>query len=192
MATLLNRGCPVDSRDYDGATRAARPDCPAPPARTACTACTVCRPPLPLPAPPRPLGSSHPLVHLGPTRRPAGRTALFVAAVNGRTDAARLLLAAGADPNARNSFGSCPLLEACLSGHEEVAELLFAAGARPLRALGYRACRQGGVAGRRDGVKARGRPTGGCCHVSTRPPSPPTRPRSRPARPPPTTARRPP
>jgi len=41
---------------------------------------------------------------------------------------ASLLLAAGADPNARNSFGSCPLLEACLSGHDAIVDILLAAG----------------------------------------------------------------
>lgn len=51
-----------------------------------------------------------------------------MAAANGRAEAARALLEAGADANARNSFGSCPLLEACLSGHDDVVGILLAAG----------------------------------------------------------------
>lgn len=41
----------------------------------------------------------------------------------------RCLLEAGANPNALNSFGSCPLLEACRSGHDNICDLLVHAGA---------------------------------------------------------------
>ena len=48
-----------------------------------------------------------------PARAQDNRTALAVAAVNGQTEAVKLLLQAGANPNLASSSGVTPLLEAC-------------------------------------------------------------------------------
>ena len=51
------------------------------------------------------------------------------AAIGGDIEAVKELLAAGADVNAGNSFGSTPLHAAALNGHKEIVELLTANGA---------------------------------------------------------------
>lgn len=58
-----------------------------------------------------------------------GETALSIAAQNGRAGSARVLLEAGADPNARNNDGSAPLHRAGES--PETMRLLLAWGADP-------------------------------------------------------------
>jgi ankyrin repeat protein len=64
-----------------------------------------------------------------------GVTALHEAAQSGDADTVRMLLDAGADPNARTgtlddgSTGKSPLDLARKAGHEEVAALLLARGA---------------------------------------------------------------
>jgi len=62
-----------------------------------------------------------------------GFTALHHAAEAGSLDAARVLLAAGADPAHRNNEGQKPSERARLEGHSDVAELIEAAerGTRP-------------------------------------------------------------
>ena len=57
------------------------------------------------------------------------RIALHTAAQMGRDEMVRELLAAGADPNARNLLGCTPLCLAVDWGHYEVCEALLAAGA---------------------------------------------------------------
>ena len=56
-------------------------------------------------------------------------TALREAAVNGRADVVRLLLAAEADVNAQNQDGSTALMWAAVNGHADVVRLLLAAEA---------------------------------------------------------------
>jgi ankyrin repeat protein len=56
-----------------------------------------------------------------------GRTPLYLAAENGRKQVAELLIAKGADVNAKNGF--TPLHRAAYQGHKEIAELLIANGA---------------------------------------------------------------
>lgn len=56
-------------------------------------------------------------------------TPLFCAAVNGDAEAAALLLAAGADPDARGSDGTTPLHGAAESGNVEIIRSLLARGA---------------------------------------------------------------
>lgn len=53
----------------------------------------------------------------------------MVAAMSGHLDVVRVLVAAGADVNARAADGSSALLEAVLWRHDEVAEWLLAHGA---------------------------------------------------------------
>lgn len=68
----------------------------------------------------------------GAARRPNrhGTTPLHWAARNGRAGAARLLLQAGADPNAADSLGCPPLFYAAYwGGHKELVDLLLSAGA---------------------------------------------------------------
>ncbi|WP_411084291.1 ankyrin repeat domain-containing protein [Streptomyces sp. cmx-18-6] len=62
-----------------------------------------------------------------------GTTALYLAAVQNRPAAVRLLLAAGADPDRASGDGSVdlPLCGAACGGHTEVVEALLSAGARP-------------------------------------------------------------
>jgi ankyrin repeat protein len=62
---------------------------------------------------------------------PGGMTALSFAAREGRLDAARLLLDAGADVNAREANGITPLVMAITNRHTPVAALLLARGADP-------------------------------------------------------------
>jgi ankyrin repeat protein len=58
-------------------------------------------------------------------------TLLHEAADFGRVDAARILLANGADPEARDRYGRAPLHLAAREGHPEVVELLVEKGAKP-------------------------------------------------------------
>ncbi|MEW1611877.1 MULTISPECIES: ankyrin repeat domain-containing protein [unclassified Streptomyces] len=62
-----------------------------------------------------------------------GTTALYLAAVQDRPGAVRLLLAAGADPDRASGAGAgdLPLCGAACGGHTEVVEALLSAGARP-------------------------------------------------------------
>ncbi|MFI1929537.1 ankyrin repeat domain-containing protein [Streptomyces sp. NPDC020330] len=62
-----------------------------------------------------------------------GTTALYLASVQDRLEAVRLLLAAGADPNRASGPGASdlPLCGAACGGHTEVVEALLSAGARP-------------------------------------------------------------
>jgi uncharacterized protein len=62
---------------------------------------------------------------------PGGMTALSFAAREGRLDAARLLVDAGADVNAREANGISPLVMAITNRHTPVAALLLARGADP-------------------------------------------------------------
>lgn len=58
-----------------------------------------------------------------------GLTPLHSAAILGRADITRLLLDAGADPDARDAGGSTPLHRAFAAGHVTVARILLDAGA---------------------------------------------------------------
>ncbi|MEI7029835.1 ankyrin repeat domain-containing protein [Streptomyces pratensis] len=62
-----------------------------------------------------------------------GTTALYLASVQDRPGAVRLLLAAGADPDRASGPGASdlPLCGAACGGHTEVVEALLSAGARP-------------------------------------------------------------
>ncbi|MEU5436946.1 ankyrin repeat domain-containing protein [Streptomyces sp. NPDC020719] len=62
-----------------------------------------------------------------------GMTALYLAAVENRPGAVRLLLAAGADPERASGpdAADLPLCGAACGGHTEVVRSLLAAGARP-------------------------------------------------------------
>jgi ankyrin repeat protein len=59
-----------------------------------------------------------------------GNTELHIAAVQGSTDMARLLVECGADVNAINEYGHTPLYYAARHGHRRTADALIAAGAR--------------------------------------------------------------
>jgi ankyrin repeat protein len=65
------------------------------------------------------------------TPAPGGMTALSFAAREGRLEAARLLIDAGADVNAPEANGIGPLLMAISNRHTPVASLLLARGANP-------------------------------------------------------------
>ena len=58
-----------------------------------------------------------------------GRTPLHIAAEEGHKEIAELLIAKGADVNAKDSVGFTPLHEAAFYGQNEIAELLIAKGA---------------------------------------------------------------
>jgi ankyrin repeat protein len=63
---------------------------------------------------------------------PAALDEAFVLACrNGHTDVARVLLARGADVNARGFFAATGLHWAAINGHEETVRFLLAAGADP-------------------------------------------------------------
>jgi ankyrin repeat protein len=66
---------------------------------------------------------------LGPASTRGG-SALHIAAALGETDVARVLLDAGADPNALSRDGDAPLHYAAKGGHADVADLLVERGAR--------------------------------------------------------------
>ncbi len=66
----------------------------------------------------------------GGGERIAGKSALMWAAERGEAGMARMLLEAGADPNARDERGWSALMWAARGGSEEMAELLARAGAR--------------------------------------------------------------
>jgi hypothetical protein len=59
-----------------------------------------------------------------------GRTALMLAVMQNRLDAARLLLDRGADPNVADNSGRTPLQQAKQARHGEMAAMLERAGAR--------------------------------------------------------------
>jgi ankyrin repeat protein len=59
-----------------------------------------------------------------------GNTELHIAAVQGSTEMARLLVECGADVNAVNEYGHTPLYYAARHGHRRTADALIAAGAR--------------------------------------------------------------
>ncbi len=61
-------------------------------------------------------------------RSPAGTTPLHVAALRGDRNAVRVLLDAGADPNAVDERGCTPLHEALKHPHLQVVRMLVAAG----------------------------------------------------------------
>ena len=56
-------------------------------------------------------------------------TALHLAALAGQDEVAKLLVAAGADVNARKGDRTCPLHDAAQSGSKTIAALLLAKGA---------------------------------------------------------------
>ncbi|CAI5474493.1 unnamed protein product [Closterium sp. Yama58-4] len=60
-----------------------------------------------------------------------GRTALHMAAANGHTEIARLLIQRGAPVNAVNRQGNTPLHWAAVNGRDSMVHLLIAAGANP-------------------------------------------------------------
>jgi len=65
-------------------------------------------------------------------RTPLGATPLHHAAMNGESGPAKALLAAGANPNARDMDGRTPLHMAAFSTRKDNAMLLLRAGADPL------------------------------------------------------------
>lgn len=65
------------------------------------------------------------------TRGLFGDTPLHTAAVWGDVNAGRILLDAGADPNAKGEHGYTPLQEAVSQGKQTFVELLLANGADP-------------------------------------------------------------
>ena len=58
-----------------------------------------------------------------------GETPLLWAARFGQSQVAELLIAEGADVNAKNVVGQTPLHWAAMAGHKEIIELLIAVGA---------------------------------------------------------------
>jgi len=63
-------------------------------------------------------------------KQPGGNTPLTIASAKGRSDIARLLLAAKADVSAADDNGKTALMLALENGHQEVAKLLTSAGAK--------------------------------------------------------------
>jgi ankyrin repeat protein len=64
-------------------------------------------------------------------RDAAGRTALMLATLQGKTDAVLALLAHGADPNAVDASGTTPLQAATAGGQTAIVTALQRYGARP-------------------------------------------------------------
>lgn len=81
------------------------------------------------PAKARQLLRQHPT--LKDARWLCGETCLHFLAVEGFTDAARLLIELGFDVNAPNEFGDAPLVDVAQVGKLEIAEVLLAHGANP-------------------------------------------------------------
>ncbi len=65
------------------------------------------------------------------TRTDDDQSPLMVAALAGRTEMLRLLLARGADPDARDKFGGTALMTAAWKGQAEAISALLQRGARP-------------------------------------------------------------
>lgn len=63
-------------------------------------------------------------------RDDSGRTALMLATLHGRTEAVKVLLSAGADPNAADANGTTPLQAALEGDQPAIADALRRAGAR--------------------------------------------------------------
>lgn len=61
--------------------------------------------------------------------QPDGMTALFWAVYYDKTDVARLLLNAGANPNAESRYGLTPLIQAAMNGNSDMITMLLDAGA---------------------------------------------------------------
>jgi ankyrin repeat protein len=59
-------------------------------------------------------------------------TTLGFASQQGLVKTVRVMLAAGADPNQRDTWGGTPLLHATRRGHHQIIQLLLKAGAQPL------------------------------------------------------------
>ena len=66
------------------------------------------------------------------SRTALGSTPLHLAATNPDTSAMKALIAAGADPNARDNEGATPLHMAAYSSRAKNTQLLLEAGANPL------------------------------------------------------------
>ena len=113
VSLLLARGASVDAKTRTGAQPAARP----PGAGGGSHGVGIVRGGVP------PQGEQPPA--------PGGMTALSFAAREGRLEAARLLLDAGADVNAREANGISPLVMAITNRHTKVAAMLLARGADP-------------------------------------------------------------
>ena len=73
------------------------------------------------------LAKEHP--ELYDTKGSDGMTPLHIAAALGQKDTAQLLLAKGADVNAKSNDGDTPLHVAAITNNKDVAELLLAKGA---------------------------------------------------------------
>lgn len=58
-------------------------------------------------------------------------SALCAACSNGHAEIVRLLLTAGMDPDARDSFGNTPLMNAAIYGKTDIAGMLVEHGANP-------------------------------------------------------------
>jgi ankyrin repeat protein len=113
VSLLLARGASLESKTRTGARPAARP----PGAGGGSHGVGIVRGGVP------PQGEQPPV--------PGGMTALSFAAREGRLEAARLLLDAGADVNAREANGISPLVMAITNRHTPVAALLLSRGADP-------------------------------------------------------------
>ena len=68
-------------------------------------------------------------LHVNDKMRAGGFTALHIAVVEGELNNARILLEAGADINAKNSFGETPLHRAVITENIKVLEFLISNGA---------------------------------------------------------------
>ena len=113
VTLLLTRGASLELKTRTGATPAVRP----PGAGGGSHGVGIVRGGVP------PQGEQNPT--------PGGMTALQFAAREGRLDAARLLIDAGADVNTPDANGISPLLMAISNRHTPVAALLLSHGANP-------------------------------------------------------------